>query len=82
MRLLSLLLLSTLATIFSSAALLLTLPGDFAFKALWMSLAVPLMWLAFMFHAYWDEQRWRTVFIPGLSIILGAAIVFTTAPQI
>lgn len=82
MRLFSLLLLSTFATIFSSAALLLTLPGNFAAKALWMSLAVPLIWLGFMFYAYWDERRWRVVVLPLVAITVGAGVVFTTAPQI
>ncbi len=83
MRLLSCLLLSTLATIFLSAAILLKLPGPFDQKALWVSLAVPLIWLGFMLHAYWDERRWRTVAVPSGAAALGIALVLTSAaPQV
>ncbi len=78
MRLFSMLLLSTLATIFLGAALLLRAPGAFDQKALWVSLAVPLIWLGFMLHAYWDAKRWRAVAVPVAGLIIGVAIVFTS----
>lgn len=83
MRLLSLLLLSTLATILLSAAILVRAPGAFDQKALWVGLAVPLIWLGFMLYAYWDAKGWRTAVVPLLGSVVGAAIVFTSAaPQI
>ncbi|MEH6487973.1 MULTISPECIES: hypothetical protein [Hyphomonas] len=70
---------SLLATILCSAALLLSLPFDFGQLALWLTLAVPVIWMAFMFLCYWDASRWR---VPVCLIALSAvsATVITLVP--
>ena len=69
-----------LATILCAAALLLSLPFDFGQLALWLTLAVPVIWVAFMFLCYWDASRWR---IPVSLIVLSAvsaAIILLVPP--
>ncbi len=68
------------ATIFSSAALLVHAPGPFAQKALWITLAVPVIWVGFQFWTYWDGKPWRPA--AGLIAItcLCGGIVFLSEP--
>lgn len=70
---------SLLATILFSAALLLSLPFDFGQLALWLTLAVPVIWMAFMFLCYWDASKWR---VPVALIVLSvaSAAVITLVP--
>lgn len=81
-RLTSVLLWSLIATIFCSAALLLTLPGPFSEKALWMTVIVPLMWAVFQFWCYWDASKWRVAAgLISLSFI-GGVVVLLTEPLV
>jgi len=81
-RLTSVILWALLATIFSSAALLLVLPGPFSEKALWVALSVPLIWVAFQFWCYWDSRKWRvTGGLIAISIMSGI-VVFMTEPLV
>ncbi len=75
MRVVSVTLLSLVATIFLSSALLLALPGDFSERALWITIFVPLIWASFMTYSYWDKKAWRTMLTLGLVSITGIAIV-------
>ncbi|MEM9599893.1 MAG: hypothetical protein AAF926_02610 [Pseudomonadota bacterium] len=70
-----------MAAIFATCVLLMHLPGSFSEKALWLTLAVPLIWCGFQFWCYWDEKAWRVT--AGLIVItiLGAVITFTTDPS-
>ncbi|MCA8900408.1 MAG: hypothetical protein KDA53_04090 [Hyphomonas sp.] len=70
---------SLLATILSTAALLLSLPFDFGQLALWLTLAVPLIWMAFMFLCYWDRSKWR-VPISLVLISVASAIAIAIVP--
>ena len=73
---------SLVATIFVGAAGLLVLPGNFADNALWLTLAVPLIWAAFQFWSYWEKRAWR---VPAGLIaisVLSAIIVFSIEPVI
>ena len=81
-RLTSILLWSLTATIFVSAALLLALPGAFSERALWLALAVPLIWAVFQFWCYWDRSAWRTA--GGLIALtaVGGLIVFLLDPMV
>jgi len=81
-RLTSIIWWALVATIFSSAALLLVAPGIFSEKALWIALSVPLIWVGFQFWCYWDSQKWRVASgLITISIISGV-IVFLTEPVI
>ena len=55
-RLTSIIFWSLIAAILFGAVLLLTLPFEFRPLALWLSLAVPLIWLSFQFWCYWDKK--------------------------
>lgn len=81
-RLTSVVLWALMASMLLSAALLLTLPIEFKSLALWMALAVPLIWVAFQFWCYWDRRGWRVA--TGLVVIsiVSGAIVFTTPPPV
>ena len=81
-RLTSVLLWSLVATTFSSAAILLTLPGPFSEKALIMTVAVPLIWAGYQFWCYWDASKWRVV--SGLIAIsvIGGIVVYLTEPLV
>lgn len=70
---------SLLATILFSAALLLSLPFEFGSLALWLTLAVPVIWMTFMFMCYWDKSKWR---VPASLILISAlsAVVVTLVP--
>ncbi|MEM0984917.1 MAG: hypothetical protein AAGJ32_01600 [Pseudomonadota bacterium] len=79
-RLTSVLFWALVATVFSSAALLLSLPGPFSEKALFMTVAVPLIWAGYQFWCYWDASKWRVA--GGLIAIslVGGIVVFLTEP--
>ncbi|MEM1193784.1 MAG: hypothetical protein AAGH42_10380 [Pseudomonadota bacterium] len=79
-RLTSVIVWALIATIFFTAALLIKLPGDFANTALWMTLAVPLIWVGFQFICYWDKKGWRAAASLITVSVISAAIVFTSAP--
>ncbi|NRA29335.1 MAG: hypothetical protein HRU11_03655 [Parvularculaceae bacterium] len=80
-RLTSVIFWALVATIFVGAALLLTMPGTFADKALWLTMFVPVLWAAFQFWTYWEKRSWVVVAgLIGVSLI-SAAIVFTTDPM-
>ena len=70
------------ASMLFSAALLLTLPIPFRSLALWMALAVPIIWVAFQFWCYWDGKGWRVATGMILISIVSGAIVFTTPPPV
>ena len=73
---------SLLATILFSAALLLSLPFDFGQLALWLTLAVPVIWMSFMFLCYWDRSRWRVpVFLIVISVVSAAVITLVPPPS-
>jgi len=79
-RLTSVILWSLVASMLLSAALMLTLPIEFRALALWMALAVSLIWVAFQFWCYWDKHGWRVASgLIAVSMISGY-IVFTTPP--
>ena len=69
-----------MATIFVGAAALLVLPGSFSDKALWLTLAVPLIWAGLQFWAYWERRAWRVAAgMMSLTLVSGL-IVFTLEP--
>ena len=79
-RLTSVIIWSLIASMMLSAALLITLPIEFRALALWMALAVSLIWVAFQFWCYWDKHGWRVA--SGLIVIslVGGYVVFTVPP--
>lgn len=77
-RLTSVILWSLVASMLLSAALLLTLPMEFRALALWMALAVSLIWVAFQFCCYWDKHGWRVASGLILVSMVSGYIVFTT----
>ncbi len=72
---------SLAATLLLTSAMLLTAPGPFSELALWLSLAVPLIWAGFQFWCYWDANRWRVAGgLIALTVIGGAVTVFVDPP--
>ncbi|MGD8327142.1 MAG: hypothetical protein PVF65_09515 [Sphingomonadales bacterium] len=65
-----------LATIFTCAVLLKVLPGNFADKALWITLFFPLLWALFQTWVYWETKAWRAVLSLVVLTISGALFVF------
>ena len=81
-RLTSVILWALVATIFVGAAALLVLPGPFSEKALWLTLATPIIWAGFQFWTYWEKRAW--VVATGLLSVSAvcAVIVFLVEPNI
>jgi len=80
-RLTSVILWSLVAAILFGAVLLLTLPFEFRSLALWLSLAVPLIWLGFQFFCYWDKKGWRVASaLITISIVSGVIVAMVPAP--
>lgn len=79
-RLTSVIVWSLIASMLLSAALMLTLPVEFRALALWMALAVSLIWVAFQFWCYWDKHGWRVAGGLILVSMISGYIVFTTPP--
>ena len=78
-RLTSILVWALIAATLFGAVLLLTLPFEFRSLALWLSLAVPLIWVAFQFFCYWDKKGWRVATtLIAISLVSGA--IFATVP--
>ena len=81
-RLPSIIVWSLNASMLLSAALMLTLPVEFRALALWMALAVSLIWVAFQFWCYWDKHGWRVASgLIAISVISGI-IAFTVPPSV
>ncbi|MEO0367811.1 MAG: hypothetical protein AAF197_03390 [Pseudomonadota bacterium] len=81
-RLTSILIWTVISTTFGSAALLLALPGDFAEKAILMSLSVPVSWVALQFWCYWDQSHWRVLFGNIAICVVGGIVVWLTEPLV
>lgn len=80
-RLTSILIWALVAAILFGAVLLLTLPFEFRSLALWLSLAVPLIWLGFQFMCYWDKKGWRVATgLISISIISGVIVAMVPPP--
>ena len=79
-RLTSAILWSLTATIFSAAAILIAAPGPFSEKALWMTLAVPILWTGFLFWSYWDGKPWRVTGGLISMTVVGLAVIFFSGP--
>ncbi|MEM9839358.1 MAG: hypothetical protein AAF830_09415 [Pseudomonadota bacterium] len=81
-RLTSVIFWALIATLFLGAAGLSLLPGSFSEKALWMSIALPVLWAAVQFWTYWEKRAW--VVAGGLiavTVVCGA-IIFTMEPVV
>ena len=82
-RLTSIILWALTATIFISSALALTLPGPFSERALWVALAVPLIWAVFQFWCYWDKSQWRVAGgMIALTLVGGIVVYLVDAPGV
>lgn len=81
-RLTSVILWSLVATIFLTAALLLAMPGPFSEKGLWLTIAVPLIWVLLQFWCYWDRSKWRVAGGLIATSIVSAIIVFSIDPLV
>ena len=73
---------SLTATIFLLSALLLTLPGPFSEIAIWLSLAVPVIWAAFQFWCYWDGNKWRVAGGLIAFTLIGGAVTYFVDPLV
>lgn len=69
-----------LAALSFAAALLLVLPFDFGSLALWLALAMPLIWVAFQFLCYWDKAGWRVSILLILIFTCSTALILVTPP--
>ncbi|ADM10769.1 hypothetical protein PB2503_13659 [Parvularcula bermudensis HTCC2503] len=76
-RLTSVILWSLIATLFIGAAALDVLPGAFSEKALWLTLAVPLIWAGLQFWTYWEKRAWRVAAaLLGVTAVCGTIVFF------
>lgn len=81
-RLTSVIFWSLVATLLLTSAMLLTLPGSFSEVALWLSLAVPIIWAAFQFWCYWDANKWRVAGGLIAFAAIGGVITFLIEPPV
>ena len=81
-RLTSVIVWSLIAAMLLPSALLVILPFDFRALALWIALAVSLIWVAFQFFCYWDKRGWRVATSLIAVSVLSGYIVFTTPPPV
>lgn len=81
-RLTSVIIWSLIASMFLSSALLVILPIEFRALAIWMALAVSLIWVAFQFWCYWDKRGWRVATGLILISVIGGYITFTIPPPV
>lgn len=81
-RLTSIVIWALTATVFSTAVLLLYVPGPFAERALWITIFVPVIWVALQFWTYWDRVFWRPAAILVLVTIICGGIIFFSDPVI
>ena len=81
-RLTSIIFWSLTATIFLTAALLLTLPFQFSELALWVALSVSLIWAGLQFWCYWDGNKWRVA--GGLIVLtlVSGTVVYLVDPLV
>lgn len=70
------------ATTFLSAALLLVLPGTFANVAMWLALAMPLLWVGLQFWAMWEARTWRVLTSFGAISLASAVVIVFMDPKI
>lgn len=72
-------LLSLICLIFIGAPLTLILPGEFAQKAIWLTIAMPLIWTFLIIYSCWDAKRWR-VYAVMIALIIISAILIAITP--
>lgn len=78
MRAFSLLILSLLAFLFLCSAVLIGVPGEFAEKALWVTIICPIIWLGFMFACYWfGSIKWVAAGLVLVTLLCGAMVFLT-----
>ncbi|MEM1176279.1 MAG: hypothetical protein AAGI27_15900 [Pseudomonadota bacterium] len=71
---------SLTATVFGTAALMLTLPLSVKYMALWFSILTPVIWAAAMFWCHWDKRPYRPVVGLVMLTIIGAAAAWQIPP--
>lgn len=82
MRIFAVTILAVLATILIGAAILLGVPGDFAERALWITLAVPIIWGVLIIYCYWDAKRWRILGVLTTLCIVSTGVILTNPPTL
>ncbi|MEO0464960.1 MAG: hypothetical protein AAF216_00330 [Pseudomonadota bacterium] len=81
-RLTSVLVWALVATIFSSSALVLALPGKFSENALFVTVAVPFIWACYQFWCYWDASKWRVAGGLIAISIVGGVVIYLIEPPV
>ncbi len=81
-RLSSILVWSLIATLSSTAAALLIIPGPFSSKALWIALSVPIIWSAFQYWCYWADSQWQVLWSLLAISCVSALIVMNVDPVV
>ena len=75
-RLSSIIIWAMVATILLTSAALVAIPSEFRAKALWLSLSVPITWVALQYWCYWAESEWKVLGSLLVMSLLSALIIF------
>ncbi len=75
-RLSSIIIWAMVATILLTSAALVAIPGDFQTKAIWLSLSVPITWVALQYWCYWADSQWKVLGTLVTTCLLSALIIF------
>ena len=75
-RLSSIIIWAMVATILLVSAALVVIPGDFRAKATWLSLSVPIIWVALQYWCYWADNQWKVLGSLVATSLLSAVIIF------
>ena len=80
-RLSSLFVWSLVATLMLTSVLLIWLPGEFAEKARWVALSVPLIWVGLQYWCYHEASAKRvTASLIAMSCVFGLVVAFSALP--
>lgn len=76
-RLSSIIIWATVATVLLTSAALIVIPGEFRAKAVWLSLSVPITWVAFQYWCYWADSQWKVLLSLVAISLLSVAVIFS-----
>ena len=80
-RLSSIIIWTMVASVLLTSAALIVIPGEFRAKAVWLSMVVPIIWVAFQYWCYWADSQWKvlgsliTISLASIAIIFSVDLV-------
>lgn len=75
-RLSSIVIWAMVATVLLTSAALIVIPGEFRAKAVWLSMLVPIIWVAFQYWCYWADNQWKVLASMVAISLISIAVIF------